>query len=208
MKQDETDNFEEYSLEDEEESGSMTLFRLWKAVFTAIAMPASGWKLIKERMVTPEAVAMKFLLPVSILAAGSVFFGLIYDVSVHFTDLLVDMVVTFFTFFLGYYISILIARIFMPAADRGFPMTDYGRKMASVSVGTLALINILYNAVPLFDFIIEFFPLWLVYMLYKAMNLADIDRNKSTYSLGVMCVSVICSPILIEWFFSLFTPAI
>lgn len=206
MKTDKED-FEEYSLEDEEEqSHPMALPQIWLTLLKAMIMPSQGWKKIRESDLKPDSAVIGFLLPMSLLAAISNLFSIIYDIDLKYTDLLVGMVVSFFTYFLGYYIAVLIARIFVPTAVRDFPMSNYGRNLITGCMGTLAMIHIIYEAFQLFDFVIEFFPLWIVFMLYKGMSQVNTDSNKATYTLGVMCVAVISSPVLIEWFFSFFTP--
>lgn len=200
------DNFEEYSIEDEEEQTTLTLPQLWRCILLAILLPASGWSALKKTGGKPERGITAFLLPVCILAALSTLFRLVYDKSSDVTDILIGIVVTFFSFFLGYFIVILIAKLFFPAHEKNFPSSDYGRWLSLTCIGTLALIYILSQALPMFDFIIEFFPLWTVYMLYKGMELAGLDRNKSTYDLGVMCVAVISSPFIINWFLSILNP--
>ena len=207
MKTDREDNFEEYTIQDEEEQDNyLTLPQIWRALLKAMVMPSAGWKQLHNSQIKPENIVVGFLLPISLLAAASDLFSLLYEMELRFTDLLVGMVITFFTYFLGYYIAVLIARIFMPKADKGFPMTGYGRLLIIDCVAALAVIHVIYQALQIFDFMIEFFPLWTVYMLYKGMNYAKIDSNKATFSLGVMCVAVISSPVLINWFFDLFTP--
>lgn len=207
MKTDKEDNFEEYTIQDEEEQRKpLTLPQIWLALLKAMVMPSTGWKQLNDNEIKPESVVVGFLLPLSVIAAFSNFFSLIYELDLRFTDLLVGIVITFFTYFLGYYIAVLIAKIFLPKQDRGFATSNYGRILILDSMGALAIIHIIMEALQLFDFVIEFFPLWTVYMLYKGMAFAKVDSNKATYSLGVMCVAVISSPVLINWFFDLFTP--
>lgn len=207
MKTDKEDNFEEYSLEDEEEKPTtLSLPQIWLKMTQAIIMPSSGWIQLHKSEIRPEKAVLYFLLPISFLASLSDFFTLLYEIDVKYTDLLVGIVITFFSFFLGYYVALLIAKLFLPVADKEFPHTNYGRILTIGCVGALALIHILDEALPMFDFIIEFFPLWIVFMLYKGLGLSNLHENKFSYCLGVLSVAIISSPFLIEWFFSLFSP--
>ena len=206
MKEKEEDNFTEYSIDDEQQEEILTLGKIWKIMFVTMGLPADGWNMLRDKNVSPNQVIPGFFIPLCILAALSNFFTLIYDSQLAYSDLFVNIVITFFSFFLGYYLAILMGRLLLPKADRDFPMTRFGRLMIIVGISTLLLFKILMFALPMFDFIIEFFPIWTVYLLYKGLAKSDLNENKISYSLGVICVVIIASPVLVEWLLSLLTP--
>ena len=203
QKEEEKEDFESYSIEEEEESAGRRL-TMWSIVPRIMTSPASGWESAKKCGPTPELATIRFFLPICLLSGASEFFSLIYQVNLSFTGLLVAAVISFCSFFIGYYLALVFAKLFLPKDSRDFPSSNYGRLLTMTGVTTLAIFHILFKAIPMFDFIIEFFPLWTIFLLYKGMKLAEINREKSTYDLGVMCVVIICCPVIVEWALSFF----
>lgn len=178
---------------------------MWSIVPRVMTMPNYGWTLARDHGPLAEVAVLRFLLPLSLISGGAEFFSLLYPNAPSFTGALVGAVVMFCSFFLGYYIALVMAKLFLPREERGFPHSQYGRLLAMTGVATLAIFHILFKLLPMFDFIIEFFPLWTIFLLYKGMKIADVPQEKWTVSLAVVCLAVICSPPLVEWIFSLFT---
>lgn len=197
-------NFESYNIEDDDEKpGRETT--MWALMPGIMISPARGWARAKTEGPEPDLATIRFLLPLCLAAGASEFFALIYHVQLSLADLLVNAVINFCAFFLGYYIAIVLCKLLLPKDTRNFPTTRFGRLMTMAAIATLAIFHILFEALPMFDFIIEFFPLWTVFILYKGLGTADISHEKFAYSMGVICVVIICSPPLVEWVFSLFT---
>lgn len=197
-------NFESYNLEqddnDDVRSGTM-----WTIVPQIMTMPASGWERLKKAGPSPEIATFRFLVPICILAGASDFFALLYPGQYGFTGLLVNSVVSFCSFFIGFYLALVLAKIFLPSEAKEFLSSSYGKLLTMTGVGTLAFFRILMQGLPMLDFILEFLPLWTIFLIYKGMKLSDIPSEKAAYSMGVMCVTVICGPVLTEWALSLFT---
>lgn len=197
------EDFESYQIEDEEENGERTL-TLWNLVPRIMTMPASGWESTKRRGPSPDIATLRFLLPVCLLSGGSEFFTLLYQTQVEFTSILVAAVISFFSFFLGYYLTLILARLFLPKEAKFFPASKYGRLLTMTGVSTLAIFHFLYKALPMFDFFFEFLPIWTIFLVFRGMRLSDIVPEKAAFSMGVMCVVIVASPVLVEWIFTLF----
>ena len=195
------ENFESYSLEEEENEECLTM---WSILPRIMAMPQSGWELCKLSGPVPEIAVLRFLLPLCLLAGGAEFMAMLYQVQLTFEGVLVNAVISFFSFFLGYYIAVVLAKVFLPKDAKEFITSKYGRLMAIAGVSTLAFFHILFQSLPMFDFIIEFFPLWTIFLIFKGMQIADVPKEKAAFSLGVMCLAIISSPYLVEWALSLF----
>lgn len=197
------ENFESYRIEDEEHE--MKGKTLWKLILRVMTMPTSGWDRIKQHGPTPEIASLRFLLPVSLLSGGSEFFSLLYEPGEkELASVLVAGVISFFSFFLGYYLAIIFAKIFLPKIARYFPSTRYGRLLTMTGVATLAIFHLLYKALPMFDFVIEFLPIWTIFLVFKGMQISGVPPEKSAFSMGVMCLVIIACPVLIESALSLF----
>lgn len=197
-------DFENYRIEDEEEK-DIKRITLWSVILRVMTMPASGWERVKKRGPSPDIASLRFLLPVSLLSGASEFFSLLYQPGqVEFAGIMVAGVISFFSYFLGYYLSLLLAKLFLPKVARYFPSTDYGKLVAMTGVSSLAIFHLVYKALPIFDFILEFLPIWTIFMVFKGMQIAGIEPEKAAFSMGVMCLVVIASPVLLESILSLF----
>ena len=197
-------DFENYRIEDEEEK-DIKRITLWSVILRVMTMPTSGWERVKKRGPSPDIASLRFLLPVSLLSGASEFFSLLYQPGqVEFAGIMVAGVISFFSYFLGYYLSLLLAKLFLPKVARYFPSTDYGKLVAMTGVSSLAIFHLVYKALPIFDFILEFLPIWTIFMVFKGMQIAGIEPEKAAFSMGVMCLVVIASPVLLESILSLF----
>lgn len=197
-------DFENYIIEDEDEKRAPRL-TMWSIVPRIMIMPASGWALARKNGPSPEIATIRFLLPMSLAAGISNFFTYFYPGRNSFTTVLVGAVITFCSFFLAYYIALLLQKLFLPKEGRDLPATSYGKLLTMTGIGTLALFHILTQALPMLDVILEFLPLWTIFLLYTGLKNTGVNNEKFVYALGVVCIVVVCSPYLVEWIFSLFT---
>lgn len=201
------EDFESYSIEDEEEKpspGPDKQFTMWSLLPQILFAPTGGWERVRDNGPLPEIAVLRFLLPISILSGGAEFISLLYPGSPTITGVLIGAVISFMAYFIGYYVAVLLAKVFMPKDVKTFPTTIYGKLLTMTSVASLALFHILYKALPMFDFLLEFLPLWTIFIIYQGMTVAKLKTEKFPLALGVMCVVVIASPVLITWVFSLF----
>lgn len=196
------EDFESYVIDDS--TPEQPRLTMWQIVPRILVMPAAGWEKAKHNGPSPEIATIRFLLPVCLLAGASVFLSMLYPGHNNFTTTLVEAVVALCSFFIGFYVALVLSKLFLPKEARALPSSNYGKLMTMTGVSTLALFFILGQAFPMFDFIIEFFPLWTIFLLYKGMRIADVHTDKSAYAMGVFCIATICGPVFADWVFSLF----
>ena len=177
---------------------------MWEIAPKIMIMPSVGWSLVMSRGPRPEIAVIRFLLPLCLLAAGSEFFSLLYHPDLGFTNVLVQSVITFTSYFLGYYIALVLSKLFLPKDAREFPATTFGKLLIMMGVGSLAFFLILIKVLPMIDFILEFLPVWSVYIIYKGMSMLVVSREKQLLSIGIVSIIVICSPLIVEWILTLF----
>lgn len=197
-----SENFESYNLDDEE--NEIKRQTMWRLVPQVMTMPTSGWERMKLRGPIPEIAILRYLLPISLMAGAAEFFSLLYPGQAEFSSLLVAGVINFCSYFIGYFLALIFASIFLPKIARGFPGTNYGKLLTMTGVSTLAIFRILYKAFPMLDFVFEFLPIWTIFLVYKGMAIAGIEREKAAFAMGAMCLVVIACPVLVAWAFSLF----
>lgn len=204
----EDDGLHEYRLpEDEDERGDddTPSRNVWALFFGIMMNPVEGWKDLRRSGISVDRIGFGLFLPVSAAAALSDFCKLYYDSNISFLEILINAVLTFISFFIGYFIAVVASKILLPKETKNFLFTNFGKAMAMLSISTLALFHIADEILPIFEPIFYFLPLWTVYIIVKGMKFVKIRENRSSYTLGVMCVTIVGAPIFVEWVFSLFS---
>lgn len=177
----------------------------WSLLFKIMISPVEGWKDLRRSGLTPDNVGFGLFLPLSILAALSDFITLIYDPHIGWINVIVNSLLTFISYFFGYFIAGFASKILLPKRMKEFLYTNFGKAFAMFSISTLALFHILLEILPIFEPIFYFLPLWTVYIIVKGMKFVKIQEDKSSYTLGVVCVTIVGAPIFVDWIFSLFS---
>lgn len=215
------EDFESYRIDDEEEenpavspggeSGDRRL-TMWSLMPQIMTMPSTGWEKTRRRGPLPEVAVIRFFLPLCLISGFSVFFDYFYPDQQNylgteqgrFTVLLVNAVIQFTSFFLGYYLSLVLEKVFLPSDARKLPSTDYGKLLTMAGVGSLAIFHIIFEALQMLDFILVFLPLWTIFIIFKGMEKSDIRSEKHILTMGLVCMIVIACPTVLEWLLALF----
>lgn len=175
---------------------------VWSMLFTTMVNPVNGWKAFRRSKITSNALTLKLLLPCCAAAGLSEYFSLIYDPLVGLGATTITAIVTFFLYFASYYLAQLLARIFLPKVMKGLPSTRYGEILAMVGISTLALFHVPVSIFWYLNELLVFLPLWTIYLIFKGMKFVKMEEGKSTYTIGVECVAILCAPLLLEYIFS------
>lgn len=197
------ENYESYIIEDDEKDDAPRL-TMWSIIPRVMVTPESGWDLARRKGPSPDIATLRFLLPFCLVTGASNFLCYLYPGQHTFAGILVGAVITFCSFFLSYYVSVLCEKLFLPKEARDFPFTQYGKLLTMTGVASLAFFHILTQALPMLDVILEFLPLWTIFIVYSGMKNAGYVYDKQIYIVGVICIVIVCSPVLVEWLFSLF----
>lgn len=209
------EDFENYNLEDEEEDkqgAAEPSVTLWRLLPQIMITPSSGWERAKNVGPPPELAVVRFLLPLALISGAAVFLSLFYPhyalsmggESV-FAVLLVSGVIQFCSFFIGYFLALVLAKVLLPKNAKFLISSPFGKLITLVGVATLALFHILYVALPMFDFFLDFLPLWTIFIIYSGLQKVALPSDKSILTVVVMCLVVIGTPTVIAWFLTLFT---
>lgn len=174
----------------------------WIILFKIMTNPVEGWKSLRRSSLTPDLVGNHLFLPLTVLAGLSALCQFYYDSNISVISVLINAVLIFSTYFIGYFIAQVASRFLLPKGTKGFLYSPFGKIFSMISISTLALFQILKEVFPFFEPILYFFPLWTVYIIVKGMKFVKIRENKSSYTLGVMCVTIVGAPIFVAWLFS------
>lgn len=204
------ENFESYNIDDEEDGNSVKRFTMWSIVPQIMVTPSSGWARARNNGPSPELATIRFFLPICLLTGASVFFSALYPGALStteengFTLLLVNSVIQFCSFFIGYYLALVLAKLFLPKEDRNIPSSPFGKLLIMTGVATLALFHILFEAFRMLDFIFEFLPLWTIFLIIRGIDFIEVRSDKKVLVIAVLCLVTVISPTLVRWILALF----
>lgn len=164
--------------------------------------PVNGWKELKRGKFKTDKIAANLFYPMLAMSALSEFTGLFYSHEDGFADIIPTALLTFITFFFGYFTILIFGGILLPKCCNKIFQTDFGKEYAMINITTLAMFYILYRVFPPAGPIIVFLPLWTVYIAYKGIKLFRIPFEKETLSGCIIIGLIIGCPLLWNWIFS------
>ncbi len=171
-------------------------------IFKILANPVQGWKALKRSKYSADTIASATLYPLSAMAALSEYTSLFYDAETTVTSLLVPAIITFITFFFGYFSVLLLGDILLRKEAKKTLHTYYGKEYVMVNISTLILFYILYRLFPLAGPIVAFLPLWTIYIACKGVKLFRLPADKEVGTCGMLSVLIIGCPLFWNWLFN------
>lgn len=163
--------------------------------------PVEGWKKLKRSAISNERFGSACFLPMVALASVSEFAVCIYDSTVTLAHVLVEALVTFISFYLGYYLSILVDHLFTSAKCRKCLDSRFGRNFVMNAMATLALFFAFIKAFPMIEPVLVFLPLWTIYSVCRGVRFLRAPRDQETLLMVIISLSIILSPYSLNWFF-------
>lgn len=167
-----------------------------------LVSPRQGWKQLRRSGIEPARFLSGALYPLTALASVSCFIEMAYDRNAELSAVLISAVATFISFFLGYFLIQVFARIFLRGKGAKAIDTPFGKIFTACSLSSLALFGAVGKLLPMLEAVTFFLPLWTVYMISRGITfLCHGDRE--SYSAVIMSVLMIGVPLLCGYFFPL-----
>lgn len=168
-------------------------------LFTIMFNPVEGWKKLRRSKIKLEEVQSRCFYPVLALLALSKFADYIYSVNVSLSQVITEGVVSFVSFFFGYFCI----QMFLSWVSKKdvYEKVDslYGKEYITISLTTLAIFAILRDLLPMIWPILFFLPLWTIYLMFKGVRFFKIEPKREMTFYVSAILSVIGMPLLIDW---------
>lgn len=194
------DSSEDLSDENEEEKGKTpSPLRL---LFDMMINPEEGWKNIRRARLKADEVARRCFYPLTALASVSVFVNYIYGTAKVLNLMLIEALTIFISFFLGYFLVMLLERIVLPKECSKVGESDFGKQFVMYLLSTLTLFYVLYNCLPMLEAVLVFLPLWTIYLASKGVKFFRLPQEKQLLLTTLICILVVLSPIAIYFVFT------
>lgn len=145
--------------------------------------PANGWEDVADDLAeTPEEARRVYrerFLPLVAVCSASSFVPMLY--GVHFLDALSRGLVMFVSLFLSFYIASWVMATYMPRLTDD-ETTDNGSSryqlMVMYTLAIIAIIGLIANIVKVRIAILNFLPLYTVFVLWKGCRFAGVSARK------------------------------
>lgn len=176
-------------------SGPSPLGIMFKTMFT----PVEGWKALRRAHFTAESFASGCFYPLVGLAALSEGAAMFYEADFSVAQWGMRAIVTFVTFFFGYFTILLFGAFMLPKRSRPILKKEVGKQFVMLSLSTLALFLTSINLVPMLEPVLVFLPLWTIYLVIKGIRLMRVPHDCINSTIGMMCLLLLGAPMLWHW---------
>lgn len=177
------------------ENSRSVLLLLLKVLTT----PVEGWKELKRSRLKEDAVASRCFYPLIALAAASEFTGIFYEAHFTVSEGVIKGIITFMTFFFGYFSVLLLGGIFLPKDLKERLNSYYGKEYVMLNISTLALFYIVFRIFPILGPVVAFLPLWTIYIASKGVKIFRVEENLKVRVATVLSGLILGCPILWNW---------
>ncbi|MDE6716598.1 MAG: hypothetical protein K2J70_00260 [Muribaculaceae bacterium] len=204
---DEEEEDEEEEDEEEEDEENSEKGNLLLLLFKILSTPVEGWKEFKRRGYTPDEVARGCFFPLLFLASLSDFTPKLYGHYITTGECVMQALVTFVSFFFGYFCVTLIGRSILPKGSREIFQNNFGKEFVMINVSSLALFYMAIRLFPMLDAILVFLPIWTIYIIYKGVRFLRVPAQIETRTKVILTFLILGLPymwtVLLEIFFNL-----
>lgn len=164
--------------------------------------PVEGWKRFKRKAFSTERVALSCFVPLVMLAALSPFVKYFYGAMIDVKETVISSVIMFISFFFGYFTVLLTLDLLLPKDSAEKFRSTLGKSFILIAMSTLALFEMLYEALPMIDPILAFLPVWTLYIICRGVKIMRIKQNIENRTAWTLCFVIVGIPILCRWIFS------
>lgn len=165
----------------------------WSIFIRLFYSPLTGWKQLKNSAYSPDRTASKVFYPLVALASLGQFASKIYYPSQSLGYLLQSAVGIFISFFIGYFLVVVLCRSFLPADAKTKIDTPYGRKWLQYLMATLTLFFTIYELCPVLEPLLVFAPIFTVYLALRGvrfLRIKEASDNLVGWTVGLLCIVI------------------
>ncbi|MBD5316984.1 MAG: hypothetical protein HDS11_04890 [Bacteroides sp.] len=177
--------------------------RYLRYIFQLILSPAHGWEDIDAGSLRPLEMASAGFYPMTAVTAVSVFVGKLFHPLLTLQELLIDAIVTFMMFFLGYFFATFSLTTFLGSMTGSSASEARCQTFALFIIGLLELIAILGNVTPITMAIIWVLPIYAVIVMFKGREFLKVPEAKTGRFMLLAIPGVVLPPYILKYFFSL-----
>lgn len=168
--------------------------------------PVEGWKSVRRHKISPEVAQRECFNPLLAVLAVSKFAQLAYSSSITVSDVLVDAVISFVSFFFGYFCILIVLKMVMPKNVSSLFDTDFGKIFVIFGLSSLCLFMTLIELLPMLWAVLIFLPLWTVYIICRGVKFFKFPDQHQILNTALLNLIIIGVPMAISWGLGIILP--
>lgn len=177
---------------------------IWHNIFCVITAPKYGWELINESNIPMGKVMSNAYMPLLCVLALSCFVPMIYDRTVSFSSSLMTSIVVFSTYWISYYLIILLIGSFYPELVKTEGASARLNDYVLYNLIFLMLLMLLRNLLPSDFTPVLFLMLYLPWMAYHGTGNLFVKKEKVTRFTVISSILLLGLPLLLQSLLDLF----
>ncbi|MDE7110608.1 MAG: hypothetical protein K2O38_01745 [Muribaculaceae bacterium] len=163
-----------------------------KLMLQLVLAPSKGWDDVAAAMPDAHRILLFGLLPLCVLTGASVGVAALWDSHLLLSTVIIRSVITFAVYMLTYFIAQALLTALLPRiTEDGLVDRERISVFAALNVGQMALIGFIENLLPAEVPILQFLPLFVVVVMYRARGFLGVDSSRTGLMLAFGIVAVI-----------------
>ena len=187
--------------DDEEEDGMLSSSNKKSSfllLYKILLHPVEGWKALRRSNKKPEQLQSECFYPLLALLAICKFADLFYSPRTSLSEILVEAVIAFVSFFFGYFCILLILKSILPYKIGLQFQENFGKSFVIISLSSLCMFGIFIELLPMLWPILIFLPLWTIYIICKGIKFFKLPERGILRFTVILCLTIIGVPLLID----------
>lgn len=178
----------------------------WKCFLKLFYSPTAAWHKIALTGLNSDLVARTVLYPLIALSSALEFLRIIYNTHATVAPVLQTAVITFISWFAGYFCVVLAAQNICGATVKKVIDSACGKTFVMMCMATLVVFYIIYELIPILEPLIVFTPLYTIFLITKGVAISGIEEDKTLKVSAWFAVLIIGIPIVIQQIFETIMP--
>jgi hypothetical protein len=172
-----------------------------------IISPAKGWEDIAAVGSEPRKICADGFYPLLGIAACSVFIQMLYPLSASLVAYIQQAIITFAKFFISYFLSSYIFSFSLKKiVDGADPNEKKYNTFIIYNISLLALITIIANSLPMEHPIVQFLPVYVLFVMWMGGRYLVIKSGCELKFIVLSAVAILLPPAILGYLFNLILP--
>lgn len=178
-------------------------FYYLRLMLQLLLSPNHGWEDIAYDNPPLRRLMVSGFVPWLLLAAVSSLVSFFYSGDYNGLMMVIAVLVMFLKYFVTYFIAGFLFQMFIPFLSKGAYVENNCNTLVMMSISLLALIGIIRNCVPVDMPVVNFFPLYVLLIMWRGNRYVKVPRING-WRFTVLCfLSTLLPPFLLQTLFNL-----
>lgn len=169
-----------------------------KSLIQLILAPRFGWEDVENDGLQADRIFVRGFIPLAAIAGLMSFVQLFYHPSLNLVGLAIITVIEFMSYFLSYYIGLLVLSSILPSLTYGETDRDKIRLFTVESLGLLCFVGIIRNCLPSDLATVNFLLIYIAIIMWRAIDYLRVELKSELKFTLISLLSIMLPSILIQ----------